>query len=124
MSMDAMPTLLSAAGGTIPQGVDGMSLLPNLREPTRVSAREVFWRHKARQQFAVRSGNWKYLRLDGKEFLFNLSADERERADLKSVEPERLKLMRSASESWNAQMLTYPDKSYSEDMKGKFADRI
>jgi arylsulfatase A-like enzyme len=124
MSMDAMPTLLAAAGGPIPQGMDGISLLPNLLDPARASARDLFWRHKARGQFAVRSGDWKYLRMEGKEFLFNLSADERERADLKSVEPDRLNALRSASESWNARMLGYPENSFSEDLKGKFADRI
>lgn len=124
MSMDAMPTLLAAAGGSAPPQIDGISLLPNLRDPARVFARNVFWRHKARQQFAVRSGDWKYLRMDGKEFLFNLSGDDRERADLKSIEPARLDSLRSASEKWNGQMLKYPEKSYSEDMKGKFADRI
>jgi arylsulfatase A-like enzyme len=124
MSMDAMPTLIAAAGGQNPQGIDGVSILPNMRDPARVTAREIFWRHKARRQFAVRSGDWKYLRIENKEFLFNVAADERERADLKSVEPEKLKALKLASEGWSAQMLSYPDGSYSEDMKGKFADRI
>lgn len=123
MSMDAMPTLLAAVGGTAPLGIDGVSLLPNLRDPKQVTTREIFWRHKARQQYAVRSGDWKYLRIDGKEFLFNLAADERERADVKPIEPARLNALRSASEKWNGRMLAYPEKSFSEDMKGKFADR-
>jgi arylsulfatase A-like enzyme len=124
MSMDAMPTLLAAAGGPIPQGIDGINLLPNLLDPARVSGRDVFWRHKARRQFAVRSGDWKYLSIEGKEFLFNLTADERERADLKTVEPAKLDALRSASQGWNARMLSYPENSFSEDLKGRFADRI
>lgn len=124
MSMDAMPTLIAAVGGQSPQGIDGVSILPNLRDPARVSARDIFWRHKARRQFAVRSGDWKYLRIEDKEFLFNLTTDERERADLKSIEPDRLAALRSTSQDWNDKMLAYPDRSYSEDMKGKFADGI
>lgn len=124
MSMDAMPTLLAAAGGAIPTNIDGISLLPNLRDPRQVTSRDVYWRHKARQQFAVRSGDWKYLRMDGKEFLFNLASDERERADVKSIETARFNALRLASEKWNGQMLSYPEKSFSEDLMGKFADRI
>ncbi len=124
MSMDALPTLLAAAGGQVPPGIDGFSLLPNLRDPSRVSEREVFWRHKARNQIAVRRGDWKYLRIEDREFLFNLSIDERERADIQSLEPERLKSLRLASQTWNAQMMGYPKESYSEDMKGKFADHL
>lgn len=111
MSMDALPTLLAAAGGQIPQGLDGISLLPSLQNPSQVSERQVFWRHKARHQFAVRSGDWKYLRIEDKEFLFNLSGDERERADLKSIETARLNSLRSASEDWNGRMLSYPPRA-------------
>ncbi len=73
---------------------------------------------------AASTGTWPISVDDGTEFLFNLSGDERERADLKSIEPARLNSLRSASEKWNGQMLGYPEKSYSEDMKGKFADHI
>lgn len=123
MSMDALPTLVDAAGGLAPSGIDGMNLMPHLRDPKTTAERQVFWRHKARHQFAARMGDWKYLRIEDKEFLFNLAADERERANLKEVEVDRLKRMRSSCESWNAQMLPYPEDSYSEGMKGKFADR-
>lgn len=124
MSMDALPTLVDAAGGQVPYGIDGENLMPNLRDPETTLERQVFWRHKARRQFAARIGDWKYLRIEDREFLFNLSADVRERANLKDVEIARFSRMKASCESWNAGMLAYPDGSYSEDIKGKFADRI
>ena len=38
----------------------------------------------------------------------HLAADERERANLAAVQPERLASMRSAWEAWNAQMPAIP----------------
>ena len=34
-----------------------------------------------RGQRALRDGDWKYLQVDGNEYLFNIPADERERAN-------------------------------------------
>ena len=42
-----------------------------------------------RQQRALRDGDWKYLSVDGHEYLFDLSADERERANRAGDEPAR-----------------------------------
>ena len=125
MSMDALPTLLAAAGGdpASVEGLDGIDLLPFFRDPARVAERMVFWRHKAGDQIAVRSGAWKYLRLHGSEYLFDLSADERERADRKAAMPEKLAELRAAHTRWSAEMLPYPQQSYSEETVGKFADR-
>ena len=56
--------------------------------------RALYWRYKANDQAAVRDGNWKYLRLGGREHLFDLAADPRERAELRDAHPqefERLK---------------------------------
>ena len=36
-----------------------------------------------RGQRALRDGDWKYLQVDGHEYLFNIAADERERANLR-----------------------------------------
>ena len=57
----------------------------------------------------MRDGDWKYLRVDGVDYLFNLRADERERANMAAVEPERLQAMCAAWEAWNASMPAIPD---------------
>jgi hypothetical protein len=62
-----------------------------------------------RGQRALREGPWKYLRVDGNDYLFNLPQDERERANLAKKEPQRLQAMREAWEAWNATMPAIPD---------------
>jgi hypothetical protein len=48
-----------------------------------------------RGQRALRDGDWKYLRVDGHDYLFNIPADERERANHAGREPARLAAMRA-----------------------------
>ena len=83
--------------------LDGMSLLPLLRGGPEF-ARPLHWRMKHRGQRALRDGRWKYLQVDGHEYLFDLQADERERANQAPREPERLAAMRQAWLDWNAGM--------------------
>ena len=53
-------------------------------------ARPLHWRMNHRGQRALRDGDWKYLRVDGNDYLFDIAADERERANRGAREPERL----------------------------------
>jgi arylsulfatase A-like enzyme len=111
MTMDWSATVLDAAGVEADPAypLDGVSLLPVLREPQRTFARPLHWRMKHRGQRALRDGDWKYLRVDGHDYLFNLRADERERANLAGREPARLTQMREAWEAWNESMPPIPD---------------
>ena len=59
---------------------------------------------KFRDQKAFRRGPWKYLAMDGNEYLFDLAADARERANKALLEPRRLEAMRHAYEAWSATM--------------------
>jgi arylsulfatase A-like enzyme len=62
-----------------------------------------------RGQRALRDGDWKYLRVDGHDYLFDLTQDERERANQAGREPARLADMRDAWESWNETMPPIPE---------------
>jgi arylsulfatase A-like enzyme len=62
-----------------------------------------------RGQRALRHGDWKYLRVDGVDYLFDLSQDERERANLARRQPERLAAMAATWEAWNDGMPPVPD---------------
>jgi hypothetical protein len=62
-----------------------------------------------RGQRAMRQGVWKYLRVDGNDYLFNLAEDQRERANRAPIEPGRLQAMRAAWEAWNASMPAIPE---------------
>ena len=110
MSMDWSATLLQAGGGQPDPDwpLDGVSLLDVLREPARPFERALYWRMNHRGQRALREGDWKYLQVDGHEYLFNIAKDERERANLAAREPERLQRMRSQWLAWDASMPPIP----------------
>jgi arylsulfatase A-like enzyme len=111
MTMDWSATMLDAAGVPADPAypLDGASMLPVLRDPTCTFARPLHWRMKHRGQRALRDGAWKYLRVDGVDYLFDLSHDERERANLAKREPTRLAAMRADWEAWNATMPAIPE---------------
>ncbi len=110
MTMDWSATLLDAAGvqGAPGYPLDGVSLLPVLRDASRSFHRPLHWRMNHRGQRALRDGDWKYLRVDGNDYLFNLPCDERERANRASREPQRLAALRAAWEAWNDTMPPIP----------------
>jgi len=110
MTMDWTATMLDAAGvaADAAHPLDGVSLLPVLADATHRFPRPLHWRMNHRGQRALRDGRWKYLVVDGHEYLFDLSADERERANRAPREPERLAAMRADWAAWNATMPPIP----------------
>jgi arylsulfatase A-like enzyme len=104
ITMDWVPTFLAAAGVAAHADYppDGIDLLGNAVE------RNLYWRMKFREQKAMRSGNWKYLSIDGNEFLFDLSRDARERANMRFRELGRFEKMRAAYAAWDASMPPIP----------------
>lgn len=124
-SMDFLPTLLAMAGGNPAQAgdFDGLDLSPQLIAQAPARMRDLFWRFKANEQAAVRQGNMKFVRIAGKEYLFDLSIDEREQANLASGNPKKLAELKSLWDSWNATMRPYRVDGYSQDAKNSFSDR-
>ncbi|MET0292962.1 MAG: sulfatase-like hydrolase/transferase [Steroidobacteraceae bacterium] len=120
ISMDFTPTFLAAAGVPVSaqSETDGLDLLPALLEG-RVRERDLYWRFKAQDQAALRSGRWKYLRMAGAEFLFDIVADPQERGNLKTHEVARFETMKKSWADWNATMLPYPLGSPSWDNKAQ-----
>ena len=88
--------------------LDGQSLLPLLRDAAHQFDRPLHWRMNHRGQRALRLGRWKYLQVDGNEYLFDVVADARERANLGVRQPERLAAMRQAWLAWDATMPPIP----------------
>ena len=111
LTMDWSATLLELAGAKIPDShpLDGISLSAVLSDATRLIDRPMFWRMNHRAQRAMRHGSWKYLRVDGNDYLFNIDSDARERANLAKQEPERLNAMKLAWEEWDASMPAIPE---------------
>jgi arylsulfatase A-like enzyme len=110
LTMDWAATVIDAAGAQPDPRfpLDGVSLLPLLRDAAPAFPRAMYWRMNHRQQRALRHGDWKYLRVDGHEYLFNLAEDERERANRARREPERLAAMRDDWEQWSREMAPIP----------------
>ena len=111
LTMDWSATMLDIAGAAPHKDfpLDGVSLAEILKSPENCFERPLYWRMKHRNQRALRIGRWKYLRVEGNEYLFNLANDERERANLAAQEPERLISMRQDWEAWNATMPPIPE---------------
>ncbi len=102
LTMDWSATMLDVAGA-VPDPrypLDGVSLAAVLKDPQHTFERPMFWRMNHRSQRAMRHGPWKYLRVDGHDYLFNIDADARERANLAHRDPQRLQAMRQAWEDW------------------------
>jgi arylsulfatase A-like enzyme len=104
ITMDWTATFLAAAA--VPAHpdypLDGIDLLAEEKP------RNLYWRMKFRDQRAVRSGSWKYLSIEGHEFLYDLARDPRERANLKQREPARFATLREEYARWDASMPPIP----------------
>lgn len=104
MTMDWVATFLDAAD-VAPHSaypLDGVSLLR--KDP----GRQLFWRMKFREQKAMRSASWKWLSIEGNEFLFDLAKDPRERANLSGREPARFQELRKRYANWDASLPPIP----------------
>ncbi len=110
MTMDWSTTLLDIGGGQPHPDfpLDGVSLAGVLHNPGQHFERPLYWRMNHRHQRALRSGDWKYLKVDDNEYLFNITADARERANLAQREPQRLQAMRQAWLTWEATVPAIP----------------
>jgi arylsulfatase A-like enzyme len=112
ISMDWLPTLVAAAGtrpapGHAPDGIDIAGAMNGGELPERT----LFWRYKAHGQRACRRGDWKYLKIDANEFLFDIPRDSLERANLKARETARFAALAKAWKTWDATMLPLDPKS-------------
>jgi arylsulfatase A-like enzyme len=107
ISMDWLPTLLAAAA-TAPDLAyppDGENLVPILTGRAPPHPRKLYWRFRAGGQRAHRDGDWKYLRLAGNEFLFDVVKDPRERANLKDRHKDVFERLKSDWVAWSNTML-------------------
>lgn len=110
MTMDWSATMLHLGGGQPHPDypLDGVDLRPVLQDPINTFDRPLYWRMNHRGQRALREGDWKYLMVDGYEYLFNIPADERERANRSQREPARLHAMRERWLRWNDSLPPIP----------------
>ncbi|MBT5903193.1 MAG: sulfatase-like hydrolase/transferase [Opitutaceae bacterium] len=87
ISLDAIATALVAGGAELDANIDGVDLLPYLAGGLSAHPQEfLYWRWAG--QYAVRSGDWKYLKAGKREYLFDLSTEAQESENLIHTRPE------------------------------------
>lgn len=126
ISMDWLPTFVAAAGGSQEPAFpsDGIDIRPAVTGAT-LPGRQLFWRYKMHGQQALRRGRWKYLKIAGNAFLFDLVEDPLERANLKDRQPSVFKSMEEAWLRWDATMLPLDPESTTHGFSGDvMADHI
>ena len=111
MTMDWSATMLKIGGGSPHPDfpIDGVSIADVLSNPAQQFERNLYWRMNHRQQRALRKGKWKYLKVDEHEYLFDITADGRERANLAHRSPELFNLLREEWLAWNKTVPAIPE---------------
>lgn len=113
VTMDLTATILAATRTAVrpEHRLDGVDLLPLLRDGQPTLHRRLFWRRLPfpNGQAAVRDGRWKLL-ADGQHMLlFDLHADPGERNDLARHHPEIVRTLSLALEQWFNEMTAAMD---------------
>lgn len=103
-SLEIFPTLLAATGVQLPDSIvyDGFDMMGILQEKEENIRNEMFWEFRAEQ--AARVGNWKWIKRDGSEYLFDLSKDIGETDNLSNERPEILKMIKAKFSGWKQEM--------------------
>ncbi|ARN57168.1 sulfatase-like hydrolase/transferase [Sedimentisphaera salicampi] len=127
-TMDIFPTITSLAGLQTPDNLDGMSLLPVLKDKRKKQHEWLAWA-QSRNSWVIRKGKWKLTNNVGwkhKDFrikengdvveadkpykypnspqLFNLEEDIGETTNLIDEHPKLAKQLRELYEAWDSQM--------------------
>lgn len=104
ISLDITATVLAAAGSPADPSLDGINLLPRVTGTQDGPAqRDLFWRFW--NQAAIRSGDWKLIRLgNGRELLFDLHTDREETKDLIAQHPGVASALKTKLDAWTNQL--------------------
>ncbi|RMF40461.1 MAG: N-acetylgalactosamine-4-sulfatase [Planctomycetota bacterium] len=106
-SLDVMPTVAAACGIAPPEDLDGLDVLPQLRQSAEpIRSRDLYWRQGNRA--AYRAGDWKIVspyksRAGGSEArvweLYNIRDDLEEQHDLAQQHPD---VLHDLQDRWQA----------------------
>ena len=107
-SMDLLPTALNLAGydGPLRYPLDGIDVASALLDGHSLPERDTFLRntrkHKGEtvKQASARRGDWKWIRINEEEALYNLREDLAEAHNRIDEHPEKAHALRSAFEAW------------------------
>ncbi|HLO79557.1 MAG TPA: sulfatase-like hydrolase/transferase [Chitinophagaceae bacterium] len=108
ITMDWTATILALAGAQPDPAfpLDGMDIMPIIKDGAGQKERTFYWRvFQRQQQKAIRQGEWKYLGTADGEFLFNIEADPFETNDLKQIHPAKFEELKRKYSAWETTML-------------------
>ena len=108
ITMDWTVTMLDIAqiNTTEDFAFDGISLLSHFKDSRLITPRQLFWRTSNWSlQDAYRSENWKYLKNDDGEFLFDLENDPGEIENLRDSNPLKFDQLKNEFQQQDEQML-------------------
>jgi arylsulfatase A-like enzyme len=124
---DVMPTVAEFTGATLPEDIDGISIVPEL-VGTKIAGREqaqhdyLYWELGA--QIAVREKFWKAVQpRSGRWELYDLQSDLSETTDLSSKHPDVLKRLQGYAQQAHVPVVegTFHDRAIHErDRQAKF----
>ena len=104
IAMDLTATILGVAGITDPvASLDGVNLLPYLRQEQPPLTRQLYWRadlYDFGKQLAIRDGQWKYVEHGNTQFLFDLNTDVGERHNLFYEHTDVVNRLRADLDTW------------------------
>ena len=109
MSMDIYPTIVDLMGDnkSLHLKSDGHSFLPLLRDKdAEMIDRRLFWRFGDNKK-AARFKQWKYVKLNQQEYLFNLAIDLEEENNLMDSLPEKADDLKTSLADWEEKMSSY-----------------
>ena len=110
-SLDVFPTALAAAAAKrdphLP-ALDGVDLVPFLSgQAAREPHPRLFWRMDGGEAFAIREGNWKWLRTySNPPELYNLADDVGESRNVASQHPEVAARLAARVAEWNKELVS------------------
>ncbi len=111
ITMDWTVTMLEIAKAQIPNDLnfDGISMVDHLMGNKPKIDRQILWRFGKQGaenlQNAYRDGDWKYLKMSNREFLFDLKNDLGETIDVKDNHPEIFRQLANRFKAIDSQML-------------------
>ncbi len=105
-SIDVLPTLADLAGVKPADSVEGVSLVPLLKQTGEFSREALYWHyphyHHSTPAGAIRAGDYKLIEFfeDGRLELYNLGNDLGESKNLAEAEPEKAQALHQKLQAW------------------------
>lgn len=100
IALDVAATAVALAGAPEDSSLDGAYLIPYLTGKKSGAPHEaLYWRWLS--QSAIRKGDWKLLRLENRNYLFDLSADKEEKYNLAKDCPDLVRALERDLREWS-----------------------